>query len=314
MQAFDVIAVGLGTVDFLVRVPPGASQGGKTAVREIAIEGGGPAATAAAVTGMLGYSTAWVGRVGRDDLAELMRLQLRRHGISDAHLVEDPKSRTPSAVIEVEAATAERTVFYSVEGYRPPMAADLPVEALRRARVVVVDAYAPELAEPALEIAKSSGVPTVFDYEGTDTTIARRLIRLASHTILPCESARALTGRPTEVEMLAELARWTDGQVVITDGARGCWAWTGGERIHAQPAFPVASIDTTGCGDAFHGAYAVGLLEEWPLAQRLEFAAWVAARVACRLGGRAGIPDRHGLAAADLSLLSPALRANLEAL
>jgi hypothetical protein len=43
----------------------------------------------------------------------------------------------------------------------------------------------------------------------------------------------------------------------------------------------------------FHGAFMVGLIENWPLPKTLEFSAAVAAMKCRGLGGRAMIPGRH---------------------
>jgi sulfofructose kinase len=81
--------------------------------------------------------------------------------------------------------------------------------------------------------------------------------------------------------------------VVITGGAKGCWyRGSGEEEARHLPAFRVKAVDTTGCGDVFHGAYAAALLEPGSLVERLRFASAVAALKATRTGGQAGIPTR----------------------
>ena len=57
-----------------------------------------------------------------------------------------------------------------------------------------------------------------------------------------------------------------------------------------MPPFPVDAVDTTGCGDVFHGAYIYGLLEGWPLPATVRFAAACAALKTRALGGRTAIP------------------------
>ena len=51
-------------------------------------------------------------------------------------------------------------------------------------------------------------------------------------------------------------------------------------------------IDTTGAGDAFHGAFALMLAEGHPVQHCAAVAAEVAARKCTRLGSRAGLPRR----------------------
>ncbi len=62
--------------------------------------------------------------------------------------------------------------------------------------------------------------------------------------------------------------------------------------VRHQPAFPVEVVDTTGCGDVFHGAYASALAEGLDLPVRVRLAAAAAALKATQPGGQAGIPSR----------------------
>ena len=51
-------------------------------------------------------------------------------------------------------------------------------------------------------------------------------------------------------------------------------------------------MDTTGCGDVFHGAYAAAILLEMSPAEAIRYAASAAALKATRPGAQQGIPDR----------------------
>jgi sulfofructose kinase len=77
----------------------------------------------------------------------------------------------------------------------------------------------------------------------------------------------------------------------VTRGERGVVAGAAGsEDLFEVPAVPVEVVDTTGAGDAFHGAAAWALAggEAWEPA--LELAAAVAAWKCRRTGARAGLP------------------------
>jgi sulfofructose kinase len=81
----------------------------------------------------------------------------------------------------------------------------------------------------------------------------------------------------------------------VTLGARGyLWAERDGRTGH-QPAFQVDVVDTTGAGDAFHGAFALGVAEALPIEANVRRAAAVAALKCTRLGSRAGLPTRSEL-------------------
>ncbi len=79
--------------------------------------------------------------------------------------------------------------------------------------------------------------------------------------------------------------------VVVTDGANGCWYRSReSEEVKHRPAFEVDAIDTTGCGDVFHGAYCWALLQNLPIDERIRFASAAAAVKATRLGGSPAAP------------------------
>jgi ribokinase len=79
--------------------------------------------------------------------------------------------------------------------------------------------------------------------------------------------------------------------VVVTDGPRGSYVVAAEGEFH-QPAFEVAVVDTTGCGDVYHGAFAWALARQMGLEEAARMASATAALKCRALGGRAGIPTR----------------------
>jgi len=76
---------------------------------------------------------------------------------------------------------------------------------------------------------------------------------------------------------------------MITLGEDGC-IWLEDGAVRRCPAFAVEVVDTTGCGDVFHGAFTFGMARGWDVAANVRFAS-AAAALKCRaLGGRTGIP------------------------
>src|SRR5262249_17765269 len=125
------------------------------------------------------------------------------------------------------------------------------------------------------------------------------LLGLVNHLILSRDFAEQLTGIADP--RYAAVALWVEGKdvVVVTYGTEGCWTVSDERSSLARhfPAYPVATVDTTGCGDVFHGAYAAALAKGHDLAHRLRFASAAAALKATRPGGQAGIPNREAVEA-----------------
>jgi sugar/nucleoside kinase (ribokinase family) len=307
MLPFDVIGIGVNAVDVLVRMPVHAPAGGKYKVQDLILQGGGLAATATCVCASLGWRTGYVARLGDNSLSQIARFEYQSRGILPDLFIDVPSARPCIAMIQIEQQTAERTIFYNLDHYELLQPADLPFDALKQAKVLIIGGYEPEAAEAALHAVAGTPCRTVLDLESGDLAAFRRMIALGSDIILPMKTARLLTGQDTPDHVVRELAGMTKGQAVITDGVAGSWAFTLEGVIH-QPAFLVDAVDTTGCGDVFHGAYAAGLLEGMNLKECLEFAAWMASITACHVGGRSGIPSRKQLAFLDQSALSSSLK------
>lgn len=311
MPPARVLATGLNVVDILVRLPHAVRPGDKHPVDDLVVQGGGPACNAACIVASLGFPTAFLARMGHDTLSEIARSELRRCGVLETRLIDDPDARPAVSVIEIDPATGERTIFYNLKGYRPLAAADITDDRFGAPDLVLVDGYEPLAAREMLRRARLAGVPSVLDLESGPPEALLDLIALGTDVILPRAAAAHCTGRPDPQHALRDLAPKSPATLVVTDGPRGCWALAQGALLH-QPAFPAHAVDTTGCGDAFHGAYAAARLLNWPLPLRLEFAALIASRVAAHHGGRAYLPTRASLLASDLAPLSPALRHALQ--
>ncbi len=310
MVPFDVIGIGVNAVDVLLRMPAHAPMGDKYEVQDLILQGGGPAATATCVCVSFGWRAGYVAKLGENSLSHIARFEYQSRGILPDLFINAPSARPCIAMVQIDHHTAERTIFYNLNQYEPLQFADLPLNAFKHAKVLILDGYESEAAEAGLQAVAGTACRTVLDLENGDLESFRRLIAFSTDVILPIATARALTGRETPEDVVRVLAGMTPGQGVITHGVSGSWAFTPEGILH-QPAFQVAAVDTTGCGDVFHGAYAAGLLEGMPLPERLEFAAWMASIAACHVGGRSGIPMRKQLATLDQSMLTSSLKAIL---
>ena len=292
---FDLLGLGGVAVDDFLYIDQYPAPDEKVAVKKGLRQCGGLTATALVTAIRLGLRCAYAGRLGSDDMSDYVRRTLEAEGISLEHACLDPNVRPYLATIVVDTTHNTRNVFFQRPEHHG--AADHhPSETLiRKARVLYVDHMGIAGQIRAAGIARRHGIDVTGDPERVVPRHAE-LLRLINHIVLPKRIAFEITGEATIERALPKLWHEDAGAVVITAGQQGAYFQASpSEPIQHQPAFTVKAVDTTGCGDVFHGAYAAALALSLPLAERIRWAAAAAAIKATEPGGQSGIPDRRHL-------------------
>jgi sulfofructose kinase len=134
----------------------------------------------------------------------------------------------------------------------------------------------------------------VLDADGGAADDNQALIDRADHVVFSSEGLRDHAGEGSAAEQLRHCAGAGGKIVAVTRGSAGS-LWLIDGEIVAVPAFKVAVADTTGCGDTFHGAYALALSEGRPPLAAARFASAAAAVKAQRGRGWDGMGDRAAI-------------------
>ncbi|RDH96127.1 sugar/nucleoside kinase (ribokinase family) [Curtobacterium sp. AG1037] len=241
----------------------------------------------------LGASTDVCAAVGDDDLSGLCRAALVREGIGTALLREVAGWALPvSACIDHDGDRAIVT-----GGTPAPLALpDLLPPTGGRVAALHVDASTAEWvrgsADRGLRVFADVGWdPTgAWDPALLDAIDGAYAFTPNAHEALaytrtddPVRAARLLAERVP----LAVVTLGADGVVAVDSST--------GEQVVVPPV-RVRAVDSTGAGDVFCAALAVGTLAELPLRERIDLAALVAAITVSRPGGAAGAPRRAELA------------------
>jgi sulfofructose kinase len=292
--AIDVLGLGAVAVDDLLYLDAFPVPDSKGPIRGSARQGGGLAGTALVAARRMGRTCAYAGALGDDELSQYVIEGFAAEGVSVEHLVRRPGTRPFHSTILVDAAAGTRTILFDQQNVVGAAPDAPPAEVVRSARVLLVDHVGLEGMVRAARLARAAGIPVVADLERDAGPLFGELLALADHLILPAGFARRITGAADAPGACRALWRPDRAAVVVTASAEGCWYLDAGEpgRLYHQPSFSVREVDSNGCGDVFHGAYAAFLSEGMPCAERVRMAAAVAAVKATQPGGRAGIPRR----------------------
>ncbi|BCX03716.1 MAG: permease [Candidatus Roseilinea sp.] len=285
----DILGLGATAVDHLIYVPAYPPPNVKSYVLRSERQCGGLTATALVAASRLGARCAYAGMLGHDDASQFVAQTLRREGIDLSHLVTRDDAGPIRSTIIVGTDRGTRNIFPEHPaqcGAHPTLPSDAVI---RSARVLFVDHVGVEGMIRAARIAREAGIPVVSDVE-RDLPGCRELLALVNHVVMSWEFAQTLTGADSPQEATRRL--WASGRalVAVTCGEDGCFFSDDGQTVHHQPAFRVEVVDTTGCGDVFHGAYCAALAKGMSAAARIRFASAAAALKATQSGGQAGAP------------------------
>jgi sulfofructose kinase len=275
----EVVCVGLATRDTILAVPRHPAADELVMASDVAVAGGGPAATAAVTLARLGVETSFVGAVGDDETGAFIRESLESEGIDVSELAVVPGARSPESAIYVGPGTRAIAAFRGDMG--PPRLSPRAEQLCRDAAWVHVDQTGYSSVPRDVQLSIDAGNPI----EGLDLT--------GTALYGPTETALERDFGSAEAALAAGAAL-----VVVTRGARGCTAYTRAGEVIDAVATPLDNpVSTLGAGDVFHGALLAGLVQGVPLARALAFANKAAA-ISCRaLDGRSAIPTREEISA-----------------
>ena len=287
---WDILGLGVVAVDDLLYVERFPRPNTKTPIQGQERQGGGLTGTALVAAARLGARTAYLAILGDDALSRFTLEALEREGVDCSPVLRHPDARPVYAVVIVDRTSGERTIFYTTAGYMPVPPERIDEQLIRRCRVLFVDYTAGEGGLHATLLAHRYGIPVVADIEQERAPAMAELVPQVDHLIVDVETAARITGETQPQRMVRALARPERACCVVTAGEKGCWYAERDAAVQHFPAYRVEVVDTTGCGDVFHGAYAACIARGASVARAIQVASATAALKATRPGGRSGIP------------------------
>src|SRR3954454_18235762 len=257
-KEFDLLGLGAVAVDEWIVVDSYPRPDDKAHVLHAERQCGGLTATALVAAARFGVKCAYAGVLGDDELSLFARQSMARENVNLEHLRKDRAARTVHSYIIVDRTHSTRNIFADARGVIGA-AADWPsAELIRASRVLFVDHIGLPGMLRAARIAREAGIPIVGDLERNSGSEFQELLQMVDHLIISLHFAMSLTGAADPATIVGQLWSETRQAVVITCGEKGCWYRSAEEPsgVHHHHAFAINPVDTTGCGDVFHGVYA----------------------------------------------------------
>jgi sulfofructose kinase len=283
-----ISAVGISTVDIILLMNGFKGQEGSYHCERMITEGGGMAATALACASMLGAKTRLFSRVGDDVHGGFIVKRLKDFGVDLTGVVTVPGRNSTVSVVFVDKKSGEKQFFseYDKSAYIDPV--ELNLSLLEGTEVLLVDGHWTDQALRCALWAKEREIPVVGDFKHMYARL-EKVLPLVDCLIIPFFFAVEITGEEDMDSILKKLHKQYGCLPVVTEGSKGGAYFFKGEVLH-YPAFSVDCVDSTGAGDAFHGAFCHFFSRGLEIGKCIELSSAVGALNCRAYGGRAALP------------------------
>lgn len=291
-KKYDIVGIGAATVDYLSLVAEFPSQESVHKAIASEIDGGGPIATALVTAAKLGATTALIDAVGTDINGKYILQGLRAAGVDTKHVLVRKNRTSSSATVLVCVEDGARSIVYSPGGAEEPTVKEIPEKLIAHAKFLHINGRHFKASVRACEYAKKHD--TLISFDGGSHRYRdelRPLVQMSNIVIVSNNFASEYTKAENIQAAGKVLLQEGPAIVIITNGIQGSHLFTEDTDKYHQSAFIHEDvIDTTGCGDSYHGAFLFALCKNYDLKKAMRFASAVASINAMTLGGRAGLP------------------------
>ncbi len=294
----DILGLGISTIDDFLIVEDFPKPNGKQPVVRKERQLGGLTAVALVAAARLGCRCTYAISLGKGDLSRFARETLKSEKITLLENSDSPDAEPCHSIIITEQGTGERSILWDDSlSLHPPLTEDVEALAMRAGCLYVDHVFAADIL-PLSRKARQAGIELVGDFERIDAP-SRELLEVTSHVIIPIGFAPQAVNETLPDEAVRALLRTPGRELAcVTDSERGCWYGTADhpEKVIHQPAFSAEKVvDSTGCGDVFHGVYAASLVQGYEPAERIRRAAAAACLKIGVQGAMAGAPTKQEL-------------------
>ncbi len=278
----DVLCVGHACYDLVFSIEKHPDKDEKIFADDLTCCGGGPAANAAIAVSRLGLRSAFAGYLGQDVFGDIHHKELLDQDV-DTQLVIRGNSPTPLSTILLKPDGKRALINF--KGSTKPLLADAIDFSSVKAKAILFDGHESHLSLSLVDLAHEYGIPTVLDagskHEGTS-----KLWQAVDYLVASEKFALQFAN---DVQTALGYFSEFSPAVVITLGENGL-IWQRGKQKGALSAPLVNAIDTTGAGDAFHGAFVAAVAAKMKWHEILRYSSVAGALCCTVIGAREGLP------------------------
>ncbi len=284
-----IFCIGHITFDITFPVDSFPLENKKTRYFEKTECAGGPASIAAFLLGKWQLKPYIVGLVGTDNYGEKIKEEFILNGVNTKYLSLDKNAETSHAFILANRSNGSRTIY----SYVPKNNHLMPLVLKEKPDIILMDGH--EYAASRKLLDEYPEAISILD-AGRSKKEVVNLAKRVNYVVCSKEFAEEVSGHKinfqdnsTLINIYQSLKEKFQGNLIITLEENGCLYSIDG-KIKIMPTIKVKTIDSTGAGDIFHGAFTYGIAQGFDLEKILKIASIAAALSVTKVGGYKSIP------------------------
>lgn len=287
VKKIDIIGIGYCSLDYM-GVVSHIPIDSKVEIKNLSHQGGGPAATAIVTAAKFGVSTGFIGKVGDDFVGKFILEDFKTRNVEASGMVIEKGTSSAISFIWIEEATGNRSIAWNKGTKSSLKVEEVSKPFIKSAKIIHLDGHESKAAMEMIRIAKEYGCKISLD-GGTITPNIEKIMKFTDILIVSEEFAVRFTGFCETYKYIKILKEYNPEVLIVTKGKNGFCGYIDGKYIERE-AFKIKTIDTSGAGDIFHGAFLFAYMKKMDLNRALTFASATAALKCTRRGIRAALP------------------------
>ena len=286
-----VLCVGHCSYDIICPVEAFPIEDNKYRITERIDSGGGSACNAAYLLGKWGVETYMAGVIGSDDFGTKIKKELESVQVKTDNIETIFDRPTEISFILVNKQNGSRTVFSPAN---KASGQARKYDYLMNPDIILLDGYEFTASREALN--KYPDAISIIDAE-VNTPEIIELCKYVKYIVCSKNFAETMSkvkidyNNPKTLALLFQNLknRFPNKEIVVTLSERGA-LYSDKDEIKIMPGLNKQVKDTTGAGDIFHGAFAYGMLNRFPIEKCISYANIAAGLSVDKIGTRASMP------------------------
>lgn len=284
----EIYVIGSMSVDLVTEVARTPKKGETILGNNFFMTTGGKGANQAVAAARLGANVHMVGCVGDDEFGQLILTNLENNDINidDVETIPQTSSGTASIML---ADHDNSIVVVPGANYKVTIEqVKRVINKMKTEDIVVLQNEIPvQVIEYVIDECHQRNIRVIYNpapYIQMNTALLKKVTYFTPNET----EVKALFGSSYE-----QLIEAYSGQMIVTVGEKGAIYYDNG--VVNVPAHLYDVVDTTGAGDTFNGALAVGISEGMALANAVAFGNEAAGLSVTGLGAQGGMPYRKDI-------------------